>query len=133
MPVVYTDFLSMYPTVNSLMGLWRFVIAREISIVEHCEKEVLEFLSKLKEKPEDLFKPETWERMPAFVKVMPDGDILPCRSKYSVTSRDWQVGVNHLQSESRQSRPRAMVYASRCNCFCSFDRKDSQNSRCVSA
>jgi len=23
-PVVYTDFLSMYSTVNSLMGLWRY-------------------------------------------------------------------------------------------------------------
>ena len=32
-PVVYTDFLSMYPTVNALMGLWRYVIAEEISIV----------------------------------------------------------------------------------------------------
>ena len=30
-PVVYTDFLSMYPTVNSLMGLWRFVTARKIT------------------------------------------------------------------------------------------------------
>ena len=29
-PVVYTDFLSMYPTVNRLMGLWRFVTAQEI-------------------------------------------------------------------------------------------------------
>jgi DNA polymerase type B, organellar and viral len=37
-PVVYTDFLSMYPTVNSLMGLWQFVTAREITIVEHCQK-----------------------------------------------------------------------------------------------
>jgi len=25
-PVVYCDFLSMYPTVNSLMNLWRFVL-----------------------------------------------------------------------------------------------------------
>ena len=29
-PIVYTDFLSMYPTVNSLMGLWNFVIAERI-------------------------------------------------------------------------------------------------------
>ena len=34
-PVVYTDFLSMYPTVNSLMDLWRFVTAGEIKLVEH--------------------------------------------------------------------------------------------------
>src|SRR5207245_6633963 len=31
-PVVYTDFLSMYPTVNSLMDLWRFVTARKIKV-----------------------------------------------------------------------------------------------------
>ena len=32
-PVVYVDFLSMYPTVNGLMDLWKFVIAREIRVV----------------------------------------------------------------------------------------------------
>ena len=32
-PVVYTDFLSMYPTVNALMGLWRFVVAENVSVV----------------------------------------------------------------------------------------------------
>lgn len=37
-PVVYTDFLSMYPTVNSLMGLWRYVTAREIKVVDHCRE-----------------------------------------------------------------------------------------------
>ncbi|MGA8168146.1 MAG: hypothetical protein WB813_12720, partial [Candidatus Acidiferrales bacterium] len=103
MPIVYTDFLSMYPTVNSLMKLWRFVIAREITVVEHCEKEILDFLNQLKSNPVDLFKPETWERLPAFVKVMPDGDILPCRSRYSAASRDWQVGLNYVYSESGNS------------------------------
>jgi len=29
-PVVYTDFLSIYPTVNRLMNLWRFVTADKI-------------------------------------------------------------------------------------------------------
>jgi len=27
----------MYPTVNSLMGLWRFVIAQEIRVVEKLQ------------------------------------------------------------------------------------------------
>ena len=36
-PVVYVDFLSMYSTINSLMGLWRFVIAGEIRVIEHCK------------------------------------------------------------------------------------------------
>ena len=37
-PIVYTDFLSMYTTVNSLMDLWRFVTARKITVVEHCQQ-----------------------------------------------------------------------------------------------
>jgi len=36
MPVVYTDFLSMYPTVNGLMDLWSFVTAKKIEVVENC-------------------------------------------------------------------------------------------------
>ena len=52
-PVVYTDFLSMYPTVNSLMDLWRFVTAREIKVVEHCQTEIEAFLSRLT--ADDLF------------------------------------------------------------------------------
>lgn len=97
-PIVYTDFLSMYPTVNSLMKLWRFVIAREIGVIEHSERTVIQFLEHLK--PADLFRPETWEHMPAFARVIPDGDILPCRSRYNVASRDWQVGINHLYSKN---------------------------------
>jgi len=103
MPIVYTDFLSMYPTVNSNMKLWRFVIAEEIRIVDHCQEEIFQFLSELKAHPERLFKPETWERMPAFIKIIPDGDILPSRSRYGVASRDWQVGVNHVHAEGGNS------------------------------
>ena len=36
-PVSYVDFLSMYPTVNGLMDLRRFLIAREVRVVEHCQ------------------------------------------------------------------------------------------------
>ena len=37
-PVVYTDFLSQYSTVNGLMGLWDFVTADAIRINEDaCE------------------------------------------------------------------------------------------------
>ena len=46
-PVVYTDFRSMYPTVNSLMNLWRFVTAGEIKVVPDCGAEVEAFLGQL--------------------------------------------------------------------------------------
>lgn len=93
-PVVYVDFLSMYPTVNSLMQLWRYVTAQEINVVEHCETEVEEFLKRMT--PADLFKPDTWKQLPAFVKIIPNGDILPTRGKYNAETSDWQVGINHL-------------------------------------
>lgn len=95
-PVVYTDFLSMYPTVNSLMKLWQFVIARQIKVIEHCQDDILHFLSKLKENSGHLFNPSTWQQLTAFVKLIPDGDILPNRSKYNAASNDWQVAVNYL-------------------------------------
>ena len=93
-PVVPTDFLSMYPTVNSLMGLWQFVVARKIRVVKNCRAEVLKFLQDMTK--EALFNPDTWKLLTGFVKVVPDGDILPTRAKYAQSSNDWQVAVNHL-------------------------------------
>ena len=96
-PVMYVDFVSMYSTINSLMSLWRFVIAREIRVVEHCKEKVEQFLRKLS--PEALFEPKTWKHMTGFVKVVPNGDIFPIRSKYSAASNDWQVGTNYVYSK----------------------------------
>jgi hypothetical protein len=93
-PVVYVDFLSMYPTVNGLMDLWKFVIARRIRVVGRCQKEIERFLRSLT--PEKLFLPSTWKKFPAFVKVVPNGDLLPSRAKYTTASNDWQVALNHL-------------------------------------
>jgi len=93
-PVVYTDFLSMYPTVNSLMGLWRFVIAHEIKIIPHCQAEIERFLNQLT--ADGFFKPAAWKELTAFVRVIPNGDLLPSRARYSVESHDWQIGLNHL-------------------------------------
>jgi len=102
-PVVYTDFLSMYPTVNSLMGLWQFVTASEIRVVEHCQTETQAFLSRFvasgQPVADDLFERETWRQLAGFVQVIPDGDILPSRGKYSVESKDWQVAVNYLYAD----------------------------------
>jgi hypothetical protein len=97
-PIVYADFLSMYPTVNSLMGLWQFVTAEEIRVVEHCNTEIQTFLANLS--ADHLFKPETWKRLTGFVKTIPNGDILPTRGKYSAETNDWQVAVNHLYGDA---------------------------------
>lgn len=93
-PVVYTDFLSMYPTVNSPMGLWDFVIADKINVIKDAKAEIEAFLDSVT--ADDLFKPEIWKRLTGFVKVIPDGEILPTRANYNVHTNDWQVAVNHL-------------------------------------
>jgi len=100
-PVVYTDFLSMYSTINVLMGLWSFVVAREIRVIEHCKDQVEAFLRKLT--PNMLFEPDTWTRMNGFVKLVPNGDVLPIRGKYSPASNDWQVGLNHVYAKKEDA------------------------------
>jgi len=100
-PVVYTDFLSMYPTVNCLMDLWRFVIANEIKVVEHCEAEIRKFLTRLSS--DELFNPATWKQLTGFVQIIPNGHVLPARAKYSQESNDWQVGINHLYGDANNA------------------------------
>ena len=97
-PVVYTDFLSMYPTVNSLMGLWSYLTAETIEILPGDIAETVDFLRTIT--PETLFDPQTWTRLPAFARVIPDGDILPTRATYSRESNDYQVALNHLYAKS---------------------------------
>jgi glycosyltransferase involved in cell wall biosynthesis len=93
-PVCYLDFLSMYPSVNSLMDLWKFVTARKILVIERCQAEIEVFLRQVT--VDRLFEQDFWKGLTAFVRIIPDGDILPSRGRYSIQSNDWQVAVNHL-------------------------------------
>jgi hypothetical protein len=102
-PVVYTDFLSMYPTVNSLMDLWRFVTARKITVVENCQREITDFLQELTGNVADLFMPQKWKNLTAFVQIIPGGDVLPSRGRYNAESNDWQVAVNHVYADHDDS------------------------------
>jgi hypothetical protein len=99
-PVVYTDFLSMYPTVNSLMELWKFVTARKIAVVKNCVSQIIRLLKRLQ--PDDLFDRTIWKQFPAFVRIIPDQDILPSRSKFNPETNDWQVSVNYLSAGSKK-------------------------------
>lgn len=101
-PVVSTDVLSMYTTVNALMGLWRYVIAEEILVVPGCVAEAERFLRAIT--PDMFFDPRTWTSLPVFARVIPNGDILPTRAKYSRESNDYQVGLNHLYAISGETK-----------------------------
>ncbi len=72
--------------------------------------------------PETLFDPRTWTRLPAFARVIPDGDILPTRATYSLESNDYQVALNHVYARTTIRRMasgmRCPIWRRRC---CSRD------------
>ena len=94
-PVVYLDFLSMYPTVNALMGLWSLVIAEEL-FFEDATAEVQGFLDRVT--ADGLMRPETWHNLTAFAEIIPDGDVLPVRAQYAGPDDAFTIGVNPLTS-----------------------------------
>lgn len=93
-PVVYVDFLSMYPTVNTLMGLWRFLTADRIETVD-ATAEVQALLDNVT--LDGCFDPSLWPELPFYAQVVPDGDVLPVRAAYSASS--FTIGLNSLQSD----------------------------------
>lgn len=94
--VILCDFLSMYPTVCTLMGLWRFVIAKGMTWQDTTDatRAFLETvdLDELQSQP-------TWQRLATLVRVLPDGDIFPVRAAY-VAEAQSTIGANHLSSTS---------------------------------
>src|SRR5206468_12752724 len=61
--VVYTDFTSQYPTVNTLMGLWRMLIANELR-VQDATAEVRALFKSFT--PDRLFDPPMSPRLAFF-------------------------------------------------------------------
>ena len=93
-PVVYTDFLSMYPTVNALMDNWTLLSADRLE-TEDATDDICESLKKVTF--DQMFSPATWKQLNVLVLIAPDGDVLPARAKYSGGS-EWQIGLNPLTS-----------------------------------
>jgi hypothetical protein len=101
--VILCDFLSMYPTVCTLMGLWRFVIADGMTHRD-TTKETRDFLDKvdlgaLQSQP-------TWRQLTTLVRIMPDGDIFPVRAAYGLHTESpanapapCTIGANYLSSD----------------------------------
>jgi hypothetical protein len=92
--VLYCDFLSMYPTVCTLMRLWRFVIAQGMDWTTSTDRvrSLLETVSL-----DDLKRPEFWPLLTTIVRVAPQADIFPIRTKYDGQSQT--IGLNHLTSD----------------------------------
>ncbi|MGO9330532.1 MAG: hypothetical protein ACLQJ0_20780 [Steroidobacteraceae bacterium] len=94
--VRYCDFLSMYPTVCTLMGLWRFVIAKGVRWRDSTA-ETTAFLQSIT--IEQLQSRNTWhEQLTTIVQVQPDADIFPVRANYGEDDQH-TIGLNFLSSE----------------------------------
>jgi hypothetical protein len=96
-PVIYTDFTSQYPTVNTLLGLWRMLTAEKLH-VQDATDEIREFLESLT--PDQLLDPRTWYRLTFFGLVQADTDIFPVRTVYGEgnTNDQTNIGLNPLTS-----------------------------------
>jgi hypothetical protein len=97
-PVVYTDFTSQYPTVNTLLGLWSLLIAEKFQ-VRDVTLEVQAFLQSLS--LDRLLDQRTWPKMAFFALIQPDGDILPVRTIYGdgQCGNQTNIGLNPLTSD----------------------------------
>ena len=92
--VLYCDFLSMYPTVCTLMGLWRLVIAKGMTWRDNTA-DVVALLERIS--LDDLQCPDSWQNLKTIVQVLPDDDVFPIRAKY-VDEAQATIGLNHVQS-----------------------------------
>jgi hypothetical protein len=92
---LYCDFLSMYPTVCTLMGLWRFVVANGMAWHD-ATSETAAWLATAT--PADLQDQNTWQRLTVMVQLRPDDDILPVRAKYG-RENETNIGLNRLTSD----------------------------------
>ncbi len=94
-PVVYLDFLSMYPTVHTLLGLWRTLTAESLQVVD-AATEVRALVASVS--VQTCFEPAFWAKLDFFAEVEPDGNILPTRARYTDGSDTFTIGVNPLSS-----------------------------------
>ena len=93
--ILYCDFLSMYPTVCTLMGLWQFVTAQGMNWHDST-KEIKAFFDNFK--ISDLQNPDTWKSLTTLVKIKPDSDVFPVRAKYGGDAQ-YTIGLNYLTSD----------------------------------
>lgn len=93
--VLYCDFLSMYPTVCTLMGLWQFVIATGIDWVD-ATAETQELLNHFE--PSEMMRQDAWSNLTMLVQLRPSKDILPIRARYGADGTS-TIGVNGMLSD----------------------------------
>jgi hypothetical protein len=108
-PIVYCDFLSMYPTVCALIGAWELLRSERFDVDTESRDEVAELLER--SSVEAWLEPRLWPRVLGVAQIKPDGDVLPVRARYG-SGPSWQIGVNPLTSSEPMWFPIADLVAS---------------------
>ena len=108
LPVVYCDFLSMYPTVCALMGIWKHLTNARITVEDRTE-DVRALLDNLT--IDDCLDPKLWPRLVGIARIIPDarrysqppeGKVNPqVRCKHTANKRATNKQLNAKRKPSR--------------------------------
>jgi hypothetical protein len=94
-PVELLDYVSMYPTVNVLMGTWDLITANRIEPADATDW-LRGFLDDTG--VDQVLNPAVWPSFCGIAQVVPDGDVLPVRAAFSGHEGDWNTAVSVLHS-----------------------------------
>jgi hypothetical protein len=111
-PVVHTDFLSMYPTVCTLMGLWNFVRANGVTYHVDTSAVTALLARSRDELVERLRAKDGWKDLTSLVQVRPNNDLFPIRARYP-GGDTLNIGLNYLSADEPQWFTLADVLASK--------------------
>jgi hypothetical protein len=111
-PVVHTDFLSMYPTVCTLLGLWNFVRANGVTYRDDTSAVTALLARPRDELVERLRTKDGWKDLTALVQVRPKRDLFPIRARYP-GGDTLNIGLNYLSADEPQWFTLADVLASK--------------------
>ncbi len=95
-PVIYCDFLSMYPTVNALLGLWDMLTAKDL-VLQDATYDIQALLERLT--LDACFDRDQWRELTFYAQVEASDDILPLRARYDPASRQYGIGLNRVTSD----------------------------------
>lgn len=95
-PIVHADFVSEYPTVMILLGVWKMLTAEQLRIADATE-DVRSLLAKFVNRPDLVFDRNSWKDFCGYALIAPEDDILPVRTEYDEQSDENNIGVNNLE------------------------------------
>jgi len=93
-PAQIHDFTSMYPTVNTLTGLWGMLTADTIT-ADDATDGVRDLLDRVT--VEDCYRPDTWRDLVGVAQILADGDVLPVRASFE-RGRSPVIGLQPVYS-----------------------------------